>query len=570
QDVASYIKLVEQQKYEEAFELIVSKNPLPHITGYICDHQCMYHCTRWDYDSPVLIRDLKKEAAENGYNGYLTKFKNDFKKINNGIRTAVIGAGPSGLSAGYFLVKAGFDVTIFEKEKNAGGIVRNVLPKFRIPEEAIEKDIRFIEMHGIRFVYGINPGFSIEKLKGEGFKYIYVAIGAEEANQISLAGNGENIFDAIEFLKSFQKKNAINPGRTVAVIGGGNSAMDSARAAKRGAGVEKVYIIYRRTAEQMPADKEEFNSAIKEGAEFMELLLPVKFEDSILTCQKMELVNNDPGERKSVVPVEDAFIELRIDTLISAIGEHVDIRILTDNKLEMTKNRVIVSDFNETNRENVFIGGDALRGPSTVIESIADGRTAAEAIIQRENRPRIPEPTVQLFQTDETTLNGYRDRRGKLSFPSEKKLTKEAERCLGCNFICNKCVEVCPNRANVTIETGSSEFKDSNQILHMDALCNECGNCTTFCPYQGDPYKDKITLFWGEKEFHESKNDGFFLRRSEDESRAELRWEGKNGTIIFDKNGDIVKSSAPGYYGSDELIKMMKIVLHNYMYLLPG
>ncbi|PKL81770.1 MAG: putative selenate reductase subunit YgfK, partial [Ignavibacteriae bacterium HGW-Ignavibacteriae-3] len=131
QDVAAYIKLVEQKRYDEAYELIVSKNPLPHITGYICDHKCMYHCTRWDYDDPVLIRDLKKEAAENGYRVYLTRFNFDFLKIQNNIRVAVIGAGPSGLSAAYFLAKAGFDVTIFEREMNAGGIVQNVLPKFR-------------------------------------------------------------------------------------------------------------------------------------------------------------------------------------------------------------------------------------------------------------------------------------------------------------------------------------------------------------------------------------------------------------------------------------------------------
>ena len=159
QDVASYIKLIEQKRYEEAYELIVSKNPLPHITGYICDHQCMYHCTRWDYDEPVLIRDLKKEAALNGFDSYIKKFKNNFSLNQNKLKVAVIGAGPSGLSAAYFLAKAGFDVTILEKEMNAGGIVQNVLPRFRLPKEAIEKDIGFIEKHGIRFIFGFNPNF---------------------------------------------------------------------------------------------------------------------------------------------------------------------------------------------------------------------------------------------------------------------------------------------------------------------------------------------------------------------------------------------------------------------------
>ncbi|MEK6552862.1 MAG: FAD-dependent oxidoreductase, partial [Bacteroidota bacterium] len=499
QDVASYIKLVEQKKYEEAYELIVSKNPLPHITGYICDHQCMYHCTRWDYDEPVLIRDLKKEAALNGFDSYIKKFNDTViarseatacpdlsgKQSNeidcftdarndNKTKVAVIGAGPSGLSAAYFLAKAGFEVTIFEKEMNAGGIVQNVLPRFRLPKEAIEKDIEFIEKHGIRFVFGMDPNFSTEKLKKEGFKYIYIAIGAEASNKIQLVGDDENIFDAIEFLKDYHNAQIYNLGKSVAVIGGGNSAMDSARAAKRYEGVEKVYLIYRRTKEQMPADKEEFYAALKDGVEFRELLLPVKFSEGVLACQMMKLDNIGADGRKNVLPIDGELEEILVDSVISAIGEQVDTEFLMKNEIPLERNRVRVSNSNETMIENIFIGGDALRGPSTVVESIADGKIAAEAIIRKENLEHFIQPTQNYLADDKIFLDEIKNRRGEITAQNHSNLIAEAGRCLGCNFICNKCVEVCPNRANVSIEINSTSFRDKYQIIHLDALCNEC------------------------------------------------------------------------------------------------
>ncbi|MBI5731232.1 MAG: putative selenate reductase subunit YgfK, partial [Ignavibacteriales bacterium] len=474
QDVASYIKLVEQKRYEEAYELIVSKNPLPHITGYICDHQCMYHCTRWDYDEPVLIRDLKKEAALNGFDSYIKKFNDTViakirhqpeTKQSNGIdcftdarndnktKVAVIGAGPSGLSAAYFLAKAGFEVTIFEKEMNAGGIVQNVLPRFRLPKEAIEKDIEFIEKHGIRFVFGFNPNFSIDKLKKEGYKYIYIAIGAEESNKIKIDSDDDNIFDAIEFLKDYHNDQLIKPGKSVAIIGGGNSAMDSARAATRYKGVKKVCLIYRRTKEQMPADKEEFYSALNDGVEFKELLLPIKFNNGTLTCQKMKLSETGSDGRRNVVPVDGEYEEVRIDSVISAIGESVNTEFLTKNKIQLENSRAKVSKTNETMTENVFIGGDALRGPSTVVESIADGKIAAEAIIKKENLTDLSLPVKNYFANDQQFFEDIEKRKGKIANQIDTNFTVEAGRCLDCNFICNKCIEVCPNRANVAVES---------------------------------------------------------------------------------------------------------------------
>jgi putative selenate reductase len=564
QDVAAYIQLVEQKKYEEAYELIISKNPLPHITGYICDHQCMQHCTRWDYDEPLLIREIKKEAALNGYDSYLAKFKFDFIKDKNDVRVAIIGAGPAGLSSAYFLAKAGFDVTIFEKELNAGGIVQNVLPKFRLPQEAIEKDIEFIEKHGIRFVFGMDPNYSIAKFKKEGYKYVFVAIGAQLSNSLDIKSEAKNVFDAIDFLKEFREDKKIALGKNVAIIGGGNSAMDSARAAKRCEGTENVFIIYRRTKGQMPADKEEFFAALEEGVEFKELLLPVKFENDILTCRKMKLGDLETDGRNKVIPIDGEYETIEINSVISAIGEKVDTVYLLANDIQLEKSKALVKiESNETSQENVFIGGDAFRGPSTVVESIADGKKIAEAIIKKENL--IPE--IFSFKIDDAVFKSIPERKGRIADTNFKVLSEEASRCLGCNFICDKCAEVCPNRANIALEIDSELFSDKHQILHIDGMCNECGNCETFCPYHGAPCKEKLTLFWSEKDLWESKNNGFLFEQSIGELKIILRLNSQIGNLLLDEKGALIQSTFDKSEELTKIIEMVKTVKKKYAYL---
>lgn len=564
QDVAAYIRLVAEGKYNEAFEVIVSKNPLPFITGYICDHQCQAKCTRWDYDDPVIIREMKKIAAQFGYQNYFDKISAAAKLSDSKI--AVIGAGPAGLSCGFFLAKAGLDVTIFERSSRAGGTVQNVIPDFRLPQTAIDADIEFIKKHGVKFQFGTDENFSIEKLKTDGYKYIFVGIGATKSNPIKLDGENENILNAIEFLWHFNNKEKTELGKNVAVIGGGNSAMDAARASKRIGGVENVYIVYRRTKEFMPADKEELNAALEDGVLIKELLLPVSHKNKILKCQKMELGEVGKDGRKSVTPIENEFVELEIDNVISAIGESVDYNILSENNIsfDQKKNILIDKNSNETSLENVFIGGDAYRGPSTVVESIADGKKAAEAILKKENAAlSIPNNFSHLF--DKSILFGNVNGKKGIVNGTKTEAQNEANRCLSCSFICNKCIDVCPNRANVTIKIDG--FKDAFQILHIDGMCNDCGNCETFCPHIGAPYKNKMTLFWNEKEMLESKNDGFYLSKVNGTASFLIKKENDISELELDidmKDNNI--KTIPGNIEESE-VKIISKTFKNYRYL---
>lgn len=528
QDVPQYIQLIENGKYEEAFDLITTKNPLPHITGYICDHQCEFYCTRWDYDQPLNIRELKRVAAENGYR----RNDLDIKGIQNNAPVAVIGAGPSGLSAAYFLAKKGFPVTVFEKEAKAGGVVQNVIPNFRLPDSAIQNDVEFIKSFGVKFEFNSSPDLTIKDLRNDGFKYFYISIGAELPKQLSLKDGNDKVFNAVEFLRDLRKGKEYDLGRKVTVIGGGNSAMDGARAAVRSEGVEEVTILYRRTKEFMPADKEEYEAALNDGVKFKELLLPVEYKDNSLKCQVMQLGEKDSDGRRKVIPVENSFEEFHADSIISAIGEEIDKNYLRKFGLPNDVRQVKINpEFNKTSLANVFMGGDALRGPATVVEAIADAQKAVNGILRKEG---IQKNAEEQEKPEQFQVAEYTSRKGKIDFKHTTSYIKEASRCLGCDTICNKCVDVCPNRANIPI-TMNGGFKDTYQILHVDDLCNECGNCETFCPYTAAPYKEKFTLFGSYETFINSENEGFVFLKETNKGGLEImvRADGMTSSLRY-------------------------------------
>ncbi|NWF49448.1 MAG: putative selenate reductase subunit YgfK [Ignavibacteriaceae bacterium] len=569
QNVSEYIYYLKNKNFSGALNSILNQNPLPHITGYICDHKCMEHCTRWDYDFPVLIRDLKLEAAYKGLNSYYSEFfvQKVFNESNP--KAAVIGGGPSGLAFAFFLLKNGLEVTIFEKEHDAGGIVRNVIPGFRLPQSAINNDIDLIKRLGAKFVFNWKEDKPIEKLKSDGFKYIYVAIGAGKSKTLDLEFSDKPVISAVDFLWNLHHGIDTSLGKRVAVIGGGNSAMDGARAALKQHGVNDVCIIYRRTKEFMPADKEELISALNDGVDFKELLLPLSFQNGILKCQKMMLDKIEIDGRRNVIPVKDSFEEIEVDSVLSAIGEEVDIEFLSRNNFPFDDqgNLIVNKATNESGITNIFIGGDALNGPSTVVEAIADARKAANEILSREFPEKKQLPEINYFGT-QTENEDKLITKGKILEPSQLNPELESQRCLHCDILCNKCVDVCPNRANIPIQI-SNGFKDKFQILHIDTLCNECGNCETFCPYKGAPYKDKITLFDSANNFLNSSNNGFYyIEKSEvQENEMLIRFSGRQFKAVFNWKRNRIETDVIGLPGFSSFAEVISEVIKNYIYL---
>jgi putative selenate reductase len=543
QDVPEYARLVHEGRYFDALELIYARNPLPHITGHICDHACEYACTRWDYEQPVCIRDLKRIAAEHGYS--VLRHSITAETHDDAPRVAVVGAGPSGLAAAAFLARVGMAVTVFDREDQPGGIVQHVIPSFRLPQEAIDHDVELVRRLGVTFELGCDQDPSVADLRAQGFEYIYLAIGAGTSIELPLEGDNPNTCAAIDFLWQCKgNTQVVTLGPSVAVVGGGNSAMDAARAAKRAEDVERVYLLYRRTQAEMPADREEFENAVHDGVEFRELRQPTGYyQDGRLVCQVMELGEPDASGRRRPVPVAGQEEVLRVDALIAAIGEGVDEAYLAANALAKGTGRVVQADSetHETNIANVFAGGDMRQGPASVVRAIADARRVADEIIGRAGLAPLtaPAPMVDAgaMAAHTCAIRGCIEE----AEPSPDG-TREAGRCLSCNVVCEKCVDVCPNRANIAVPTatGTAGMRQRAQILHVDAWCNECGNCETFCPYDGAPYLEKFTLYACEADFAEGRNPGFFVQPNGAELLCTVRVGGtvRRGVILDTPAGD--------------------------------
>ncbi|MEA4859950.1 MAG: putative selenate reductase subunit YgfK [Sphaerochaeta sp.] len=602
QDVPEYVQLVGQGRYGEALALIYDKNALPAITGHICDHQCQLHCTRMDYEGAVRIRDMKRIAVENGFDEFKSMWEGPTDKTD--VKAAVIGAGPAGLSAAYFLARAGFDTSVFEREESAGGVVRHVIPGFRLPVEAIESDVEFIKAHGVQFNFGVETEkMTVEALRNAGYSYIFYAIGSEVDNDIPLVGDRSRVRPSLSFLASFRKDpSTLSLGKNVVVVGGGNTAMDSARAALRIPGVEKVSIIYRRTENEMPADHEEYGLAKKENIDFLFLSNPERFDGNVLTVRKMALGEKDASGRRRPVATEETFT-IEADTMITAIGEHADTEKLTWYGVPVNEKGWPISneETKESKMENVYVIGDAQSGPSTVVRCIASARSAVEAAIDKilgpiedeeegcgcghdhdeehectcedgcdcdedDDEEMTDEERVELEADENAFFADVAEKKRMIlsskNFGDKEFAATEAARCLECSYLCNKCVDVCPNRANVAIDVRNTGiFADPFQILHLDAYCNECGNCETFCPYDGGPYRKKFTLFSLKEDFENSENSGFFAEGED----ILVRLDGKIYACSMDGDG-ILTGDEEGI--TDEVAALIEEVYTSYSYLL--
>ncbi|MFC1861784.1 NADH-quinone oxidoreductase subunit NuoF [Chloroflexota bacterium] len=389
-NIPKYVAHIAAGEYREAVDTIRERNPFPAICGRICNHPCEFRCRRGELDEPVDIRALKRFAAD-WYFENVTEAPDPFMQTKSQ-PVAVVGAGPTGLSCAYFLAQMGYPVTVFEALPIGGGMLSVAIPEFRLPREMIQKEIDYIAKKGvdIRYDAPINVNFTVEDIRSDGFEAVFIAAGAQRSQRIGIPGELEDVagfYYGLRFLRDVKLGRQARVGRRVAVIGGGNVALDAARTALR-LGAEDANIYYRRSREEMQVTEVEFDQAIAEGVQVNFLVSPTRiasqnWEVTGLQCIRMSLGEPDEGGRRRPIPITGSEFFVEADNVIAAVGQAPDLSFLpADSALERTRWETLVVDSNTlaTNVPGVFAGGDFVTGPGMVIEAIAAGRRAAIAI----------------------------------------------------------------------------------------------------------------------------------------------------------------------------------------------
>ncbi|MCL2823469.1 MAG: FAD-dependent oxidoreductase, partial [Polyangiaceae bacterium] len=645
QNVPKFIRLAEKRP-DDAMNVILNTNALPAVTGCVCPQPCVDRCVRNHYDRPISIRYLKQFAAF-----HQSKPVESEPTTTRGIRVAIVGAGPTGLSAAYYLAQAGCSVTVFDSRQNAGGIAAATIPDFRLANVACSVDIDRIKKAGVVFNCGVQIGrdITLQSLQSEGYGSIVLATGAPKTRKLGIPGeNAKGVIDALDFLEAVRRGSPPKLGNSVVVVGGGNTAFDAARVANRllnsdtkGADGKitkgRVTIVYRRSMDEMPAHLGECESAIEEGVNFVGLRAPYavvlnKGSVAKLHCTRMKLGDPDSSGRRSPIPMDGPKKTYHCQTIIVAVGQYPNVDYLSDIQLDTRSNGTIIVDPEscETSVDNIYAGGDVARGPSTVIQAVADGRRIAQAIAARENlvwqklheveeEPRSTislierrsEPYEQYLPHDYMFFGGYdpanpdespsRDTANsdqiedlddccdygdpaapKRYFDGQTEALIDIGRCLSCDQMCGMCVTVCPNRANQMFEStpvqvelpsllvdsgqlvvsGTTSFSalQRYQVLNIADFCNECGNCTTFCPSAGAPFRDKPRVHITEQGLNSAEFDSFHIRQSAtgtevlarfDGTRhvleitdSEIRYRGQGVLVLFDKTMNMQEADA--------------------------
>lgn len=577
QDVPSYACRIARGAPGEALTGILNQNPLPGVTGYICPHVCQTRCTRNNYEQSVGIRALKRFAVERGRSRTA-----DRGPRATGPRVAIIGSGPSGLAAAYFLALSRARVTVFEREREPGGMLR-LAPAFRLPRSVVEQDIQRIRDLGVEIVLDHPVAGPPEALLDAGFAAVYVACGFPRDAQLGIPGEeGDGVWGALAFLRVVASGDWPALGERVVVIGGGNTAMDVARTARRLEG-QRVTVLYRRTREEMPADREEVDDLLAEGNTLVELVSPhriVRRDGRVagVSCVRMRLGPLGPDGRRSPVPIPGTEFEIVADTIIAAIGQRPEVGFLGGSGISVGQDGRIIVDptTGAAGPAGVFAGGDAVRGPATIVEACADGRRAAEAICRELGIAFQSWPVPELVLSPEEMARARRARarielrhdppreavpRRRFGLVerslADEEARAEASRCVQCATFCDKCVEVCPNRANLAYEVeavtwpvpllacragevrvvGEELFqvRQGRQIVHLVEPCNECGNCSTFCVHEGQPYRDKPRLCLTLPAFRDEEGVAFFIAGNEIR-----RGEGGKEAILSVKDGGMM------------------------------
>ncbi len=517
-DVPTYVALIGMGRDAEAIEVIRKDNPFPWICGLVCTRPCEFMCVRGRIDTPISIKHLKAFAAEKALSD--REYKNPEKAQDKNKKVCVIGAGPGGMSAAYFLALKGYQVTVFEAQPVAGGMMMLGIPRYRLPREVIDREVAMIEELGVEFRFNTRFGKDItfDQLKSQGFEAFFLGIGAHKAFDLNIPGekNFSQVLEAIDFLRKVALGERKLPGKRVVVIGGGNVAIDAARTSLR-LGSKEVIIAYRRTRHEMPADIEEVEQAEEEGIRFSFLTIPIEIvgeNDNLkgLKCLRADLVAKEGSDRKIPVPMLGSDFIMEADAVISAIGQRVDhMELKSISDLKWSRRTTVNVDMAsmQTARPEVFAAGDAVTGPATVVEAIGGGKRAAEAIdrylsgIPQPEMPpvpvrrkrvdwlEVPAATKMVLKRPEMPLLNIERRRttfqqAELGY-SENQVREEARRCLRCDVClrCGKCVEICRDKMGIdALELGYLDFDHpvKTDFRVTEEKCILCGACAANCP----------------------------------------------------------------------------------------
>lgn len=466
QDVPAYVGLIARRRFKEAIDIIKKENPLPSVCGRVCHHPCEDKCPLADAGAPIAIRALKRFVAD-----YETREGIQPVGLSKTVldKVAIVGSGPAGLTAAYYLAQHGYQVTIFEALPVAGGMLVVGIPEYRLPKKILNMEIEAIKQLGVAIKTNtpIGEAVTLEEIQAQGYKAIFLAVGAHRGLKLHILGEDvEGVLDAIDFLKGVNLGKKVRLGNKVAVIGGGNAAIDAARVAKR-MGCEKVQIIYRRTKAEMPADKEEIEGAMEEGIDIHFLAAPVRVVSANgrlegIECIRMELGEFDESGRRHPVPIGGSEFTMDLDTMIYAIGQQPDLSFLAgDDRIGISRQNTIMVDRETlaTSVPGIFAGGDAVSGPATVTEAMAAGKSAANSIhkylrgesLGREYKVTRPIIRVEPPELSEQELEELSEQ-GRPEMPSlpisergdnfkevrlgltEEVAVMEAKRCLRCDL----------------------------------------------------------------------------------------------------------------------------------------
>ncbi len=483
------------------------------------------------------------------------------------------------MAAASVLAQAGCLVEIFEMHPYAGGMVGGAIPEFRLPQAIFNRDLERLLQLGVRIHYEVKAGRDIHlsQLRRDGFDRVVIMVGAQLGKKLGLDGEeSDGVMDALYFLRQAREGHPAAIGKHVGIIGAGDTAMDCARTAWRQAD-SQISVIYRRSIDQMPADREEVTLLTDEGIAVVEMAKPQQLliEDGALRgllCRRMEFRGDrDASGRKIPHEVSDSEFEIPLDTLILAISQHAILDFFDEEPIEVNQWGYIKADPNsfETSVAGVYAGGDVVNdGPSSIVEAAADGKAIAGAILDQQAATK---QAVGAFDTAEllrkrsqrqwrvpvphTAIEGRHNFNEVVLTYSEQQAQTEAARCLDCHTYCSICVGVCPNMALqtwqteafevqlpdlqleadvITVKPGKSwSVEQAFQIAVLTDFCNECGNCTTFCPTAGEPYRDKPRLYLDRAEFESQQDNAFMVFRDADQWSMEARWQDRTHRIVL-------------------------------------